>query len=322
MAFKPADLRSMEAGVLLTCHALAIAQPSAGAVRPATAALLPAVSTATREPSIPYTVKPKDTLILLSNQLLEKPAAWPQVARFNRLKNPNVLSPGQILNIPLRLMKAQPVSGKIVSVFGGVQLAGLNGAAKAEVGSPVPEGSKLRTGDKSSAVIELADGSRITMPPGTQTELVTSRGYATRNAGVSGSTTWFSGLMRLAQGALERLRPRESIAPGRCRCKPRPRSRAFTERSSGRPTTTRPPKFCGLRCPKALPGQTTPHKKVHRAGRGTGRRARPDARGGAGRQFAEGTRLVGNTRRYFGTTGAVADALAGRRRQFQSADSG
>lgn len=99
MAFKPAGFRSMKAGVLLTCQSLAIAQPCAEAVRPATAALLPAVSTATREPRIPYTVKPKDTLILLSNQLLEKPAAWPQVARFNRLKNPNVLNPGQILNI-------------------------------------------------------------------------------------------------------------------------------------------------------------------------------------------------------------------------------
>ena len=262
MAFKPAGFRSMEAGVLLTCHSLAIAQPSAGAVRPTTAAPLPAVSTAARDPSIPYTAKPKDALILLSNQLLEKPAAWPQVARLNRQKNPNVLSPGQILNIPLRLMKAQPVSGKIVSVCGGVQLAGLNGATKAEVGSPVPEGSKLRTGDNSSAVIELADGSRITMPPGTQTELVTSCGYATRNAGASGSTTWFSGLMRLARGALERSQPRESIAPGRCRFKPLRRSCAFTARSSGWPTTTRPPKFCGPRCPNAPSGQTTPHKKV------------------------------------------------------------
>ena len=154
---------------------------------------------ATPEPSIPYTVKPRDKLIELGTQLLNRPADWPEVARFNKLKRPNFIKPGQTLQIPLRLLKAQPASGKIISVFGDVQLSG----AKAEAGNPVPEGSKLQTGANSSALIELADGSRVTLLPNTLAELATSQNYATRDARGSASTTWFSGLIRLVQGSLD-----------------------------------------------------------------------------------------------------------------------
>ena len=212
------------------------------------------------EPSIPYTVKPQDKLIRLSADLLNRPADWPDVARFNRLKNPNAIKPGQTIRIPLRLMKAQPASGKVVSVFGEVQLSG----SKAEVGVAVPEGSKLQTGANSSALIELADGSRMTLLPNTLAELVTSRGYATRDAGTSGSSTWFSGLVRLVPGAVDTVAAKgvRRAGPGRCRSKPRPRSSVFAARSFVLPMTTRPPKTPAPRCSKALSGPTTPRSAV------------------------------------------------------------
>ncbi|MDR3452782.1 MAG: FecR domain-containing protein [Rhodoferax sp.] len=151
------------------------------------------------EPSVPYTVKPGDKLIAMAAHLFPGPDDWTEVARFNHLKNPNVIRPGQILQIPLHLLQSQSAIGKIISTFGDVQLAG----SPAAVGSAVPEGGKLQTGANSSAVVELADGSRITMLPNTLAEVVTSRSYALRNAAASGSTTWFSGLVRLAQGALQ-----------------------------------------------------------------------------------------------------------------------
>ncbi|MGB4116297.1 MAG: FecR domain-containing protein [Polaromonas sp.] len=153
------------------------------------------------EPSLPYTVKAKDKLIVLSQQVLNNPLDWPEVARFNSLKNPNAIAPGQVINIPTRLMKSQPVEGKVISTYGDVKLAG-NAAA---VGNAIGEGSKLQTGANSSAVVELADGSRITLLPNTLAELVTSRNYAGRDAASSGSTNLFSGLIRLAQGALDTL---------------------------------------------------------------------------------------------------------------------
>jgi hypothetical protein len=168
---------------------------------------LAAAQTTPAEPSIPYTVKRQDRLISVSALLLNRPADWPEVARFNRLKNPNRISPGQVIQVPVRLMKPEPVSGKIVSVYGDVQLGG----AKAEVGTPVPEGARLQTGPNSSAVVELADGSRVSMLPNTLAELVTSRGYAIRDAAASPSATWFSGLIRLVQGALDTVAAKSAL---------------------------------------------------------------------------------------------------------------
>ena len=92
------------------------------------------------EPSIAYTVKPKDKLIGVTALLLLRRADWPEVARFNRLKNPNRISPGQIIQVPLRLMKSQPVSGKIVSVYGDVQLA----APKPRLAATLPKARGCR----------------------------------------------------------------------------------------------------------------------------------------------------------------------------------
>lgn len=153
------------------------------------------------EPSLPYTVKPSDKLIRLSRELLVRPGAWNEVARFNQMKDPNFIKPGQQLNIPLRLLKFQPSQARIISVAGSVQLGG----SPATVGMAVPEGARLTTGANSSAVVQLGDGSQVKMLPQTLAEVVSNRDYAMRDASASGSTTWFSGFIRLSQGALETL---------------------------------------------------------------------------------------------------------------------
>src|SRR5437899_4694311 len=94
------------------------------------------------EPSVPYTVKPSDKLIVVSRQLLTRPSEWKEVARFNGMKNPNVLRAGQVIHIPLRLMPFLPAAGKIVSTSGDVQLAG----SQAAVGQALAEGGRLHPG--------------------------------------------------------------------------------------------------------------------------------------------------------------------------------
>jgi hypothetical protein len=158
-------------------------------------------STAADDVGIAYTVRSGDKLIVLGATLLRDPADWPEVARANRLKNPDVLTPGQVLTIPVRLLKSALVSGKVLAVSGNVELDG----ARVEAGALLPEGAKLRTGINSSALIELADGSRVTLLPNTLAELTTSRGYALRVAGAGPAATWFSSMIRLVQGALDTL---------------------------------------------------------------------------------------------------------------------
>ena len=154
-----------------------------------------------KEPSLVYTVRPTDNLIKFTRDMLVNPKAWPEVAKFNQLKDPDVLSIGQKLNIPLRFLKSKPANGKVISAEGDVTLGG----SAMQPGAALADGAKIKTGPNSSAVIELGDGSRVKILPGSLAEIVSNRDYAMRDASRSGSTNWFSGLMRLTEGALEAL---------------------------------------------------------------------------------------------------------------------
>ena len=153
------------------------------------------------EPSLSYVVKASDKLIRLSREMLVSTQAWNEVAKYNQLKNPDMIFPGQRLEIPLRYLKSKPSTGQLISAEGEVTLGG----QAAQAGAPIGDGSQLKTGANSSAVIELGDGSRIKLLPNSLAQVVTNRDYAMRDASSSGSTNWFSGLMRLSAGTLEAL---------------------------------------------------------------------------------------------------------------------
>jgi hypothetical protein len=151
------------------------------------------------EPTLRYTVQPNDKLIVLANEMLTGPKAWSEVASLNKLPNPDRIRVGQSINIPLRLLRSTEANAKLVSVQGDVRVGG----QAATVGQTLPVGAALQTGTNSSAVIELADASRVQVMPVTLAELATSRNYAVREGGASGTTNWYSGVIRLVQGALE-----------------------------------------------------------------------------------------------------------------------
>jgi hypothetical protein len=71
-----------------------------------------------------YTVQPHDTLWDLSARWFRRPASWPEVARLNRLSQPDRLSPGQTLKLPLRLLKPENVPATLSQVEGQVLLDG------------------------------------------------------------------------------------------------------------------------------------------------------------------------------------------------------
>ena len=153
------------------------------------------------EPSLPYTIKPTDKLIRLSREMLVNPQAWAEVAKFNQMKNPNLIFPGQKLNIPLRYLKSTPSTGKVISADGEVTMGG----NPTQPGAAIADGSQLKTGANSSAIIELGDGSRVKILPNSLAQVITNRDYAMRDSSTSGTSNWFSGLMRLSAGALEAL---------------------------------------------------------------------------------------------------------------------
>ena len=153
------------------------------------------------EPGIAYTVQPKDELIKMAEASFMVPEDWKEVATLNRLKNPNAIQPGQVLQIPLRMLKKRASDGVLLSVAGEVWLSG----KPAQVGNVVPEGAQLQTGANSSVQVRLADGSLITLMPNTHTTLVTSQSIDMGSFSDKTSPNWYTGLLRLSKGAMDVL---------------------------------------------------------------------------------------------------------------------
>ena len=196
-----------------------------------------AISSSARadEPLLDFTVVQADTLHDLSHKIFVSPSAWREVARINGLRNPDRITPGQVLRVPLRLMRHTPINGRLVSVTGDVRI----GDSAATVGAPLEEGQTVQTGGSSSTVIELADGSRLKLPPSSLALLAASRHYGARpaaptTAGALGaaatrstappadiqSSGWFAGALRVLRGSVEviatklqRAKPLEVITP-------------------------------------------------------------------------------------------------------------
>ena len=210
----------------LPMRLLTLALLAAAAAIPATAA---AARVTAAEPTVDFEVQRSDTLIWLARDVLVTPAAWREVARLNRLPDPNRIQPGQVLRIPTRLMRVTALPAKLVGSFGDVRIAdkaGLPGnAASAVEGSLLPAGQTIQTGPASSAVIEFADGSRVRLPPSSLAEVLTSQSVGVRPAGAelpAGGVVggWFSGAMRVLRGSVEvfatkvlRARPLEVVTP-------------------------------------------------------------------------------------------------------------
>ena len=187
------------------------------------------------EPSVDFTVVRADTLYDLSHNVFVSPAAWREVARINGLRNPDRITPGQVLRVPLRLMRPTLVNGRLVSVTGDVRI----GNSAAAVGALLAEGQSVQTGVSSSTVIQLADGSRLKLPPSSLASLAASRHYGGRHdaqatAGAPGTSAnmsvataadipsggWFAGALRVLRGSVEviatkvqRAKPLEVMTP-------------------------------------------------------------------------------------------------------------
>jgi len=179
------------------------------------------------EPMVDFVVVKTDTLMGLSQSVLVSPAAWREVAKLNRLVNPNLILPGQRLKIPTRLLREKPVDAQLVSATGDVRI----GDAPAASGTAVTEGQSVQTGASSSAVIELADGSRVRLPPSSLAQVVASRRLGERGeaaaaasasdaAAANAPSGWFAGSMRVLRGSVEvfaskvlRAKPLEVVTP-------------------------------------------------------------------------------------------------------------
>ena len=181
-----------------------------------------------QEPVVAFTVTKADTMIGLSSSVLIGPQAWQEVVKLNRLRNPNRIWPGQVLTIPVRLLRSEAVAARLTTVSGDVQIEG----AAAAAGASIAEGQSVQTGEAGSAVIEMADGSRLRMPPSSLAQVAASRRYGARAGrgdtaaagdvatGLPQQSGFFAGTMRVLRGSVEvfatkvlRVKPLEVVTP-------------------------------------------------------------------------------------------------------------
>ena len=127
-----------------------------------------------------YTVRPGDTLIGLGRQYLRDPAQWPLIQRDNRIAHDRRIAPGTVLRIPAELLRQQPSSARLAQVFGQVLWRAQAQSAwqQAEAGHMLAAGSQVQAPEGGSAVIELANGTRLTLQPGSELALDTLSLYA------------------------------------------------------------------------------------------------------------------------------------------------
>lgn len=146
---------------------------------------------------------PGDTLIGLGQRLLTQPAAWPQLQRLNRIRDPRRIPVGSELLIPLALMRTEAAPATVASTRGDARLGGQPLAA----GQSVTEGSQLSTGADGQVTLRLVDGTQLRLRSGSRLHLDLSRRLPGADSSLSG--------VQLDEGRLEAQTPVRPARGGR-----------------------------------------------------------------------------------------------------------
>ncbi len=168
------------------------------------------------DPLLPYTVTAHDTLIGLNRTLFSEPGAWKEVSRINHLPDSNRITPGQVLLVPAHFLHNKVVPARLVSAFGDVRIGGKPAAA----GVAFNVGDTIRTGESSTAVVQLADGSHVKLAADTEGRLDEQRRFRIKATAAAIDDGLVAATLRLVSGSVEvfaskvlRARPLEVSTP-------------------------------------------------------------------------------------------------------------
>jgi len=139
--------------------------------------LSPVSSRAFSEEVVEITVVEGDCLIKIAEEYLEYPHQWREVARINRLKNPDLIHPHQVVVIPVRLLRGIPCDGVVSFVQGSVRIQGRDSEEWGPVfiHDRVKEGSRIKTDDRSSVEIVFDNGTSCLQKSNTLTGFLKMR---------------------------------------------------------------------------------------------------------------------------------------------------
>ncbi len=151
-----ASMQKLIAGWLLSLALAASAQPLVG-----TLALTAQI------PDWLYTVRAGDTLIGIGQRYLMDAGRWPALQRLNRIADPRHMPPATVLRVPANLLRSTPGQATLKVVHGNVRWRETSGPwQSATQGQRLSVGSEVQTDDQANAVLELANGTRLGLNPG------------------------------------------------------------------------------------------------------------------------------------------------------------
>lgn len=143
-----------------------------------------------------YRVRSGDTLINLANTYTQKASNWNALQTLNKIETPEHLPIGLNLRIPLAMIPEQAAPARVVHVSGQALLDG----QVLKPGATVSEGSTVATAANGFVTLELADGSKLTLPSGGSVQLERLRQFE--------GTALTDSVIHVAHGAVE-----SSVAP-------------------------------------------------------------------------------------------------------------
>ncbi len=129
------------------------------------------------EPMVQVRVEKGDCLIRICDRYLEKPGQWRKISEINKMKNPDLIYPGQTILFPASLMKGVPVEGTVTFLQGKAdcRIKGTEEWVPINVGDKINEGSFVKTRDDSNLEIKFEDGNTFFLKPNTVMGLKTTR---------------------------------------------------------------------------------------------------------------------------------------------------
>lgn len=126
-----------------------------------------------------YSARPGDNLIQFADRYLLNPDDWRVLQKLNNIKNPKKLQIGQVIRVPLMLVKQGPAPAEVVLVTGKAGFLNADGAMQTViVGQQLQAGAALTTAQNSRLDVRFADGSVVTMQSNSTMKLDTLSMYS------------------------------------------------------------------------------------------------------------------------------------------------
>ncbi|MEM7250134.1 MAG: FecR domain-containing protein [Pseudomonadota bacterium] len=120
-----------------------------------------------------YTARPGDSFWNIAETHLTSVGLWKRLQSYNRVQNPTELRPGTRVKIPVHWLRERPASAVLAESSGEVRIATKRNAKSraGAQGDQLEAGYFVSTGQDGSAIVELANGSRVRIGPNAELEL-------------------------------------------------------------------------------------------------------------------------------------------------------